>query len=387
MGTLLKYRAGQIIFDDEQKRKPYVWLEIDIAVLQENYKVFRDFVAPAVCSAVIKANAYGLGAASVSKALFEVGSRHFWVAYADEADTVASAIREVGGTPSYNLQNKNSYNLFLLNGPFIGDWCFDAYKNKYLPVINTLKNLEEWDTFAKSIKERLPAALHIDTGLHRLGMPQDEYEIFKTRKFDNVEWSLFMSHPAASSLAWHPANTIQLEKIADIRSDFPDIPFSFADTAAVLRGREYHFDMVRVGIGLFGIRDKFRSLKSCLRVYGTVLQIQEVPAGSGIGYDWDVITDSPKKIATVSCGYSDGIFQLKTNSIMKFSINGQNVPTLGKISMDLTVVDVTGVDVQVGDTAVILDDVGSASSFVASGGISFHKLLTGLGTRVRRFFR
>jgi alanine racemase len=411
-------------FIPKHERSPYLWMEIDLKVIQENYLTLQKFVSPAICSAVLKANAYGLGAVDVGKALFEAGCRDFWVAYVDEAELLKKGLEEIGGVPNWNKENKphllfpkmtgsseqnvadlhkvwttpqknsnesadkkqNTYRLFVLNGPFLDHWCKEFYENKYLPVLNTLKNAKEWDYFAKSIGKKLPAVLHVDTGIRRLGLPFEEYETFKESDFKNIDWALFMSHPAAASQVDHPANNFQIERVKKIRRDFPDIKFSYADTSAVLLGKDLHFDMVRIGLGLYGVK-KNELTKNGVTVYGTVLQVQDISPGSGVGYDWTFVSEKQRKIATVSCGYADGIFQLRTKEIESFWVKERPARILGRISMDLTVIDVTGIDVNVGDKVVVfgkdVDSMGEVSIF---SGLSIYEILTGFNCRIRRIF-
>lgn len=379
---------GEIMknFDKNNKRDPYVWIDINLKIIQDNYKCLKRFVTPAIYAAILKADAYGLGAVPIGKALFQAGCRHFFVAYLDEADRFSEGLKELSAIPSKSVDSHH-YCLCVLDGPFIHGWCQDVYKHHYIPVLNTLSNVEEWNNFAKSIGERLPAILHIDTGLHRLGMTTEEYLIFKTKNFDGIEWKFFMSHPAASSIPEHPANVIQPRRVQAIRKDFPQIPFSYADTSCMLLGKEYHFDMVRGGLALYGLNIPLEGIHNCMTVYGTVLQIQEVPEGHGIGYDWEFITDKVRRVATVSCGYADGVTKNSGLSILNFSIHGKKARILGRISMDLSVVDITDIeDVKVGDHAVIIGEESSIEDFAAASGFSFYKILTGFSHRAQRFF-
>ncbi|MDR2464597.1 MAG: alanine racemase [Holosporales bacterium] len=366
------------------KRNAYVWMEIDLNAIQHNYKRFCELVFPSVCAVVLKADAYGLGSKAIGDALFQVGCRHFFVSYLDEADALVQGIRN--GNPSYGIDrcaiNKDQYLLFVLDGPFIGKWCKDVYSNRYIPVLNTIQNVIEWNDYAKYIGIKLPAVLHIDTGLYRLGLPYYEYEKFKNLVFDGIDWRFFMSHPVASATPQHPANALQLRKIREIKADFPNIPFSYADTSGCLLGKGLHFDMVRIGLGLYGLNVQLAGLYNCLTIRGTILQIQEVPKGCGIGYGWKFITNSTKRIATVSCGYSDGVTENSDLLFHNFIIHDQAVPILGKVSMDLTVVDVTDVsNVQIGDIAIIFGQ--NLNQYCNN---FLERNLTGFSNRIQRVF-
>lgn len=379
-------------------RQPYVWAEIDLRAIQDNFRIIQKAVAPSVTSAVLKANAYGLGSAPIGKALFEAGCRHFFVAYLDEADVLAEALAELGAEPATEVDEQH-YNLFVLDGPFLegmNGWARDLEALQYIPVLNTLANVIEWDNLGRELQRKLPAILHIDTGLRRLGMPEVEYATFRskvlksqtpTEAFQGIDWRFFMSHPAASTHPDHPANDIQFARVRKIRQDFPTIPFSFSDTGGVCWEKE-QFQMVRVGIGLYGYDLPLPGIRPCLSVYGTVLQIQDVPTGQGIGYDWEFTCDRPRRIATVSCGYADGIVRNPSRMGLPFSIRGQKAPILGRVSMDLSVIDITDIDgVQIGDVVTILGDEAPIENFVGDGSTSPYKILTGFSQRVRRVFK
>lgn len=380
------------------RRPPYVWAEIDLRTIQSNFRTLQKIVAPAIVSAVLKANAYGLGIEPIAKSLFEAGCRHFFVAYLDEADVLAGALAEFGAKPSTEV-GALSYNLFVLDGPFLGGvdgWAKDVEALHYIPVLNTLRNVVEWDELGRKLDKRLPAILHIDTGLRRLGMPGAEYEQFRANMLEpgtpdhgyrNIDWRFFMSHPAASTLPEHPSQEIQQARVRKIRQDFPTIPFSFSDTGSVRWGWD-PLDMVRVGIGLYGYDLPLPGIHPCLSVYGTVLQVQDVPAGQGIGYDWEFTCDRPRRIATVSCGYADGIVRHPSRMGLPFSVHGQKAPILGRVSMDLSVIDVTDIEgVQMGDLVTILGENAPIENFVGDGSTSPYKILTGFSQRVRRVFK
>ena len=370
--------------------KAFSWINVNLRALQRNYRIWSTFVAPAVCTAVVKANAYGLGAGPIGQALFDVGCRHFFVAYIDEALLLLEALREKGASPAA-IPGARHFCLYILDGPFLGDWCEDVENMKCIPVLNSLAHVDAWNAFAAQRQQKLPAVLHIDTGLRRLGLPPDEYVRLKEKIHEGalkaIDWLFWMSHPAASSLPNHEANAIQLERVLKIREDFPHIPFSYADTDAVLLGKATHFQMVRIGIGHYGLETTPLDLHNCLTVGSSILQIQDIGPNQGIGYDWDYFTSSPRRIATLACGYADGIARDKNPGVLKFVLHGHKVPVLGRISMDLCVVDVTDIpEANVGDVVEILGPNATVADFSAASGIQPHRILTGFGNRPQRFF-
>lgn len=370
--------------------EPFSWIDVNLKRIQSNYQRWQAFVQPAVCAAVLKANAYGLGAAPVGQALFEAGCRHFFVAYLDEAALFVEGLREKGAFPS-STPDEHHYCLYILDGPFVRNWYEEVNYLGCIPVLNTLANISEWNQFAQNKNQRRPAVLHFDTGLHRLGLPMNEYPTFWQKYLEKayaaIDWVLWMSHPVASSTPEHEANAIQLERVMKIRETVPEIPFSYADTGGVLLGRQTHFNLVRVGIGLYGLDNPLEGIQNCLTVGSLILQIQDVPAHQGIGYDWTYTTDSPRRIATIACGYSDGIARDRGPTPLYFRLRGKKVPVVGQISMDLCTIDVTDVpEAQVGDSVEIIGDQAPIAEFSAASGIISHRLLTGFGDRPWRFF-
>ncbi|MDR0633079.1 MAG: alanine racemase [Holosporales bacterium] len=437
----------------------YTWAEIDAYKIKRNYRIFRQHVSPTICAAVLKADAYRMGACEVGEVLFQAGCRHFFVAYVDEADALAKHLLEhCCAVPSYDnitefstdnrpvakvsnfeeflgaheAQNRSvrddssigatlklpkersfrnrsndsactsaplqKYKLFVLDGPFIGAWCLKMASAGYTPVLNTIENVCEWNGYAAATNNRLPAILHIDTGLRRLGIPYSDINAFERIDASWIEWEFFMSHFVASSDVNHAANAIQISRVANIREKFPDIPFSLADTDGVLLGRHVFFDMVRVGVGLYGFEEYLPGVECCITVYGKILQIQDIAPGTGVGYNWHFVSDKNMRIATVSCGYADGVTPslLATQNIPGgsggigpvdcFIINGQEAPIIWRNSMDLTTVDITNIDaVRVGDEAVILGHPIQLKNAQAAG-IAFHRRLVSLSSRVRRIF-
>lgn len=376
--------------DHRRSCEAFSWIHVNLKAIQDNYRAWSAYVEPAICSAVLKANAYGLGAGPVGQALFDAGCRHFFVAYLDEALMLLEALREKGASPAA-IPGTRQFCLYILDGPFLNDWCETVDHLGCIPILNSLDRVETWNAYASERQQKLPAALHIDTGLRRLGLPPDEYVVLKEKVRENafkaIDWLFWMSHPVASSIRLHEANNIQLERVRKIHEAFPNIPFSYADTDAVLLGKETHFQMVRIGIGHYGFWASHLGLRSCLTLGSVILQIQEVGAQQGIGYDWEYYTPAPQRIATLACGYADGIAATCGSPSLNFYLHGQKVPVLGRISMDLCVIDVTSVpEAQVGDPVEIIGPHVSMTDFSAGCGVAPHKILTGLGDRPWRFF-
>jgi alanine racemase len=367
----------------EKEKEDYIWVECDLNRIKNNYRIFSEYVSPAICSAVIKDDAYGLGANEIGNSLFKEGCRYFFVAYSDEADSLAKSIwNKQNVFPSYEI-GENKYSLFVLNGPFLKNWCKSYEEQKYIPVLNTLQNIIDWNDYAKSIKTLLPAILHIDTGMRRLGLPYEEFVNLKKNDFEYIDLRFFMSHLVADSIVDHVANKIQIEKVKQIRNKFPDISFSLSATNGTLQGAHMHHDMVRIGVGLYGFSNYLPGIKNGVKIYGKILQIQDAQPGEGIGYDWTFITKEEKRLATVSCGYADGIIHAQNTVFKDFIIGGKSAPILGKVSMDLTIVDITNIGgVKVGDEAVIFGDE-KQLQYLSKEDMLMKKFVSRLGKRIK----
>ena len=305
-------------------------LTIDLDALRENYAVLSHRIAPAKCGAVVKANAYGLGAIRVVDALRRAGCTLFFMAHLAEALELAPVL-----DPTCKV--------FILNGldsdcePLCADHGF-------LPVLNSLAQVERWRALAIARRRRLPAALQVDCGMSRLGLTFSEAAALSdTPVRDDVELRLIMTHLACADDASRIENREQLRRFEEIARLFPDIATSVANSGGVFLTPDFHKDVARCGIALFGISPSSSAavaLKAVVRFDARVVQIRHIEAGTGIGYGLDHVAKRSMRIATIGVGYADGVPR-------KFSERGgawyQNhrLPVVGRISMDSLTVDIS----------------------------------------------
>jgi alanine racemase len=368
-----------------QKNNPPSTIFVDIQKLQNNYRNILKIISPALCFAVVKANAYGLGAAPVAQALFQAGCRHFFVAYFQEAGALREALVKKNISVAYQ-SDQNSCQLFILNGLFLEDWCQRAYNNQYIPVLNTMETVLEWNRFAQSLGKTLPAVLHIDTGMNRLGVHYLQMREFRISNFPHISWCFWMSHPVAAETPAHMANALQKSRIRNIREQFPGIPFSYANTGALVTDRDTYMDFVRPGLGLYGIQTPLPGLYNCVTIQSTIVQVQTLSEGEGVGYDWEISLKKETRVATVSCGYADGFFFHGFPAPYYFFIQGKKVPVIGRISMDLIMIDISEVpNVSVGDTVFLFNDH-LLSDFEKRGSFFIQRTLSNLGQRLERVY-
>jgi len=358
-------------------------ISIDLAQIRANWQALSRHVAPAACAAVVKADAYGLGAARVIPALFEVGCGTFFVATLDEAGD-ARALAP-GAT------------IYVLDG-LLPETARELARLKARPVLASLEDVRTWAALAKKEKRAPAAALHVDTGLHRLGMCAKEVGAL-ARDADllrRLDVALVMSHLACADEASHPMNREQLDTFNRLRASLPPAPASLAASDGLMLGKKYHFDLVRPGYALYGGQaapERVTPVGPVVRVCARILQVQDVAAGGRIGYSASYRTTAPRRIATIAAGYADGVFRhaSATNEAPggMVAIRGKHAPIVGRVSMDLITVDVTDIGDPVPQRGDWVDLIGPELSIEAVGaaaGTIGYEVLTRLSPRFHRIY-
>lgn len=294
---------------------------MDTAAIAENWRFFRKLAPSAAVSAVVKADAYGLGAEQAARALAQAGARVFFTATVAEALQVRAAL---GDGPQ----------IFVLNGPAEADMGSFA-PARLTPVLNSVAQIRLW-------AGRGPMALHIDTGMNRLGIGPEELPAAAVALKD-ATLALVMSHLACSSDLRHEKNAVQRLRFLDAASLFPKAPLSLAATAGALIGADYHFDLIRPGVGLYGsaaLDGDSPALAPVATVDAPILQLRDVEAGETFGYGATFTAPKKMRTATVALGYADGY--LRSLSGRGYGVlAGVRCPLLGRVSMDLVILDVS----------------------------------------------
>ena len=358
-------------------------LTIDLAALRRNYLALRETAGSAGCAAAVKADGYGVGARRVVRTLRESGCTVFFVALLDEAVDI---LPEVGdGT------------VYVLNGIVPGTAKSFA-RHGIRPVLGNLEEIGEWAECCRLAGSRLPAALHIDTGINRLGLEASSLEKLagNAALLGAFETSLVMSHFACADDPGDPMNGAQREAFTVMKARLPEAPASLANSAATLSGAENHFDLVRPGIALYGGRalaGRPNPMRPVVHLTGRIMQVRQVAAGSRVGYGatWTARRDS--RIAVVGAGYADGYIRLLGGSDDAIRahvfIDGQFAPVVGRVSMDMMTVDVTGIDpdaarrgatVELLGRNITVDDLADAARTIG------YEVLTSLGSRYGRVY-
>ena len=314
---------------------------------------------------MVKADAYGLGAVVAARALAQAGARVFFTATSAEAVIVRRALGE-------------GPQIFVLNGPLEDDVAVFA-QAKLTPVLNSLQQIQLWDA-------RAPAGLHIDTAMNRLGVGPEELPAAMVALKD-VSPTLVMSHLACASDVKHEQNAVQLKRFVDAATLFPKAPRSLAATSGALIGADYHFDLIRPGVGLYGsgaLDTGNPKLAAAATVEAPILQVRDVEPGEHFGYGATQTAGKKMRTATVALGYADGY--LRSLGGRGYGVlGGARRPILGRISMDLVILDVTGArDAEPGAMVEFLGVNAPLDEVAALAGTAPYEILTTFAGTVRK---
>lgn len=349
-------------------------VEIDLDAVAANWRKLDMLSGAAEAGAVVKADAYGLGADSIGRRLAAEGCRTFFVAY----DFEAAALRNSVGPHA---------RIFVLNGPDPAslEACLSA---NAVPVLNTMGQAEQWRGTGRQ------AALMIDTGMNRLGIRPSQVAEFKA-SFSELDLQFVMSHLACSEDAAHPMNARQLAAFREAASAWPDTPRSFANTGGICLGPDYAFDLTRPGVGIYGALSlPGFSPEPVARLTAPLISVfvlsDEDPeiARASVGYSGTAPVHAGQRIGTVAYGYADGA--LRSLSNMGFAVVRETkIPIIGRISMDLIALDLSAapLDVQTGDRVEIFGPAMSIEDQARHGGTIAYELLTSIGRRTVRHYQ
>ncbi len=336
-------------------------LVIDIAAIQANWKALAARAGSARPGAVVKADAYGLGALRVAPALYQAGARDFFVALAGEGRAIRPHLPD-------------DARIFVLSGHMEG-----ADLAGLIPVLNSPEQFFR----DRALRPRGPFAIQLDTGMNRLGMEAAEWAAIRAEALAAGP-QLVMSHLACADEPDHPANAQQLAAFRAM-TDGIGVPRSFAATGGILLGPDYHFDLVRPGVGLYG-GEPFADAKPVVTLSLPVVQTREVKPGESVGYGYNWTAARPSRVATVAAGYADGLARaLGREGKLRLWAGDRACPVIGRISMDLITVDVTDLP-DVPPALEILNARQGVDAVAALGGTIGYEILTSLGRRYERTY-
>lgn len=340
-------------------------LTIDLDALALNWRALdRASAAGTATAAVVKADAYGLGAARVVRRLAREGVRQFFVAVAEEGAAVREAL---GPGPE----------IFVLGGHMRGDT--DMIGD--LGLVPMLNSIEQLTRHFEALPDH-PFGIQLDTGMNRLGLEAPEWAAVRDIALSRTP-RLVMSHLACADVPDHPMNTSQLRLFRDL-TDGIDVPRSLAATGGILLGDAWHFDMTRPGVGLYG-GQPFDEAHPVAHLAVPVVQVRELEAGEPVGYAASWVAPRPSRIATISAGYADGLIRSSGQGALAF--DGRTAcPIIGRISMDLITVDITAL-ASVPDHLDILCPDQTVDDLAEVAGTIGYEILTSLGARYSRRYR
>ena len=357
-------------------------LRIDLAALVANYRLIAAQVAPASVAGVVKANAYGLGAAEVSRALLDADCRHFFVAHLCEA----TALRPHLPTDA---------TLYVLNGVQPGAEAACAAIGA-LPVLNSLEQIGGWAATARALHRALPAVIQVDSGMSRLGLASTELATLRHQpdRLADIDLRLVMTHLACADHPDDSFNSHQRATFDAIARQFPGVPRSIDNSGGAMTPGVTHGDIVRAGIALYGgaPHDQPNSqpnpMHAVVALDAYIIQLRNVEAGAGVGYGLTHCCDRTARIATVSVGYADGWPRHLSNRGFAY-IGGVRAPIVGRVSMDSLALDVTDVPDHLLYPAAPVELIGrhqSIDDVAAQADTISYEILTRLGPRYARSY-
>lgn len=333
-------------------------LTIDLGALVANYRALAA-MAQGAAGAVVKADGYGLGADLVATTLAKAGARRFFVATTEEGVTLRQAL---GPEPEINV----------FSGHMVGDTALIRDAN-LTPMLNAPEQVQR---HIEALPDH-PYGIQLDTGMHRLGVQPTQWPALRDAA---QSATMLMSHLACADEPDHPQNAAQLAQFRAMTAGH-QAPKSLAATGGTLLGSDYHFDLIRPGVGLYGGLP-FAGAQNVIRLSLPVIQIRTAAPGATVGYAASYIADTPRQIATVSAGYADGLIRAMSSKATLWH-DETPCPLVGRVSMDLLTVDVT--DCATPPEALdILCPHQTVDQLAASAGTIGYEILTSLGPRYRR---
>lgn len=354
-------------------------LTVDLGAITRNYRTLAAMTAGAECAAVVKADAYGTGIEATGPALAAAGARTFFVAHVSEARRLRAVV------PSATI--------YVLNG--LAAEALDIYARHDLrPVLGSREEIACFAAFCAATGRRWPAAIHVDTGMNRLGLDLAEAALVAEPGPQALafEPALLMSHLACADDPAHPLTNRQIDRFAQVRSLFPGIAASLANSAGCTLPAARH-DLARPGIALYGgrFRADLAPLEAIARLDAPLIRVRDVRAGDTVGYGATWTARRPSRIGIISVGYADGYLRMTSASDARggasVMVGGRACPLAGRVSMDLIAIDLTDAGaVKAGDLVTLIGDGIGVDDIAGAAGTIGYEMLTSLGRRYHRCY-
>jgi len=363
-----------------EARRAGAILSIDLDALKTNWRTCNAQTADGVeTAAVVKAAAYGIGADRAAQALRSAGCKTFFVATIDEGIRLRSAL---GDGPAVHIFNG------LMDGAER-----DYTHHGLTPVLNSLGEVDAWRAFCTGVGEPLACDIHVDTGMSRLGLENDEIQkvINDPDHLTHLKLDLILSHLTSSEVTSHPDNSAQLARFQHVLNHMPPARATLANSSAIFLGPEYHFDVTRPGVALYGVNPipgQPNPMVQVVRLQAKILQVRTIDTPQTVGYGATHTAQRLERIATVSMGYADGYHRSLSNAGMAY-IGGHKAPVVGRVSMDLITLDVSAVPEELCRPGMLADLIGPnnpVDDVAERAGTVGYEILTSLGSRFHRVY-
>jgi alanine racemase len=356
-------------------------LTVDLRALAGNWQRLAARVGEQTATAaVVKADGYGIGLEPAAEALAEAGCHTFFVALPEEGARLRRTVHDA--------------QIYVLDGLIPGSTEL-LVSHDLRPVLSSMPEIEEWAE-VKASGVDTSAAIHVDTGMNRLGLTVAEARALAEQRelMETIRPSLLMSHLACADTPEHPLNRRQLTAFRAVRVLLANIPASLANSGGVFLGPEYHFDLVRPGIALYGgaaVKDAPNPMEPVVTLEAAVLQVRDVKRDETVGYGAAEATTRQSRIAVVGVGYADGYHRRAGSSDARAGarayVRGRFAPLIGRISMDLLAIDVTDIPgVARGDMVELIGRHVPVDEVAAHAGTIGYEILTSLGRRYERVY-
>jgi alanine racemase len=348
-------------------------LTLDLDALAANYAALRKRAGGVALAPAVKADGYGLGAGRIADRLWAEGARTFYVARLSEGVALRQALGDREAT------------IYVLDGatPGSGDTLEGA---NLTPVLNSLPQIEAWNAQARA--GRLKAALHIDTGMNRLGLRPEEIKVLvgAVDRLKRLDLELVISHLACADVPSHPLNQSQLKRFQEVTALLPNARRSFSNSAGLFLGEAYRFDQARPGISLYGGGPEglpHPEIRAVATVEAPILQVRVVPRGETVGYGAEWTAPDTTRVAIVAAGYADGVLRASHPNGQAW-FDGARRRLLGRVSMDLIAVEITDCDAaRPGAMIELLGPNLPIDEAAKAAGTSAYELLTRIAPRAR----
>jgi len=351
-------------------------LSIDLDAVAANYRTVLKHLGGVPSAAVVKANGYGLGADKVAPALAAAGCSVFCVAHVGEGVALRGILPDA--------------EIHILNG-FLPSAAEAYAEHRLIPSLGSLGEIAGWKTFCGD--SPLPCNIHVDTGILRLGLPPGELTAIADdlSMVDGLDVRHVMSHLASADETGSAQNHQQLAAFRKARAILPMGKAWFANSSGVFLGSDYHFDLARPGVALYGVNptpDAANPMTGTVRLSARIAQIRDAQPGETVGYGATHKITEPTKIATLPVGYADGYLR-SLSGTGSGTIDGIPVPLVGRVSMDLITLDVTDVPEakrQPGQWVELIGPDNPVDAVAAAAGTIGYEILTSLGARYHRIY-